>query len=132
MFNDIYPSVHNDELGSVIGQFNGEPVRSYDAAASDERDIHDAFLRAQCSSGFSIPAEVLPGELICEDNIIRRETAAAEREVIGIEEMLTSSGSKVSRTSLEEAQQMSDDGACIVWRPEGSAAGAEQYALVVA
>jgi hypothetical protein len=130
MHNDIYPSIHADDMGPVIGTFNGEPVRSYDATKSEARQARDARMTVLLNLGAGIPAEVLPGEVIVKNTIVR-ETAAADREVIGIEEMLTSSGSTTHRVSIEEAKKLSAEGACIVWRPEGSAQGVEQYALVV-
>lgn len=131
MHNDIYPSIHAADMGPVIGTFNGEPVRSYNPIDTEVRDARMTRMRVLISSGAGIPAEVLPGEIICKDNIIRRTTAAAEREVVGTEESLTSTGSTVKRVTLDEAKQLSDEGACIVWRPEGCAPGVEQYALVV-
>lgn len=39
MFNDIYESIHADDLGPVVGSFHDNPVRSWDPLDSRARTI---------------------------------------------------------------------------------------------
>lgn len=125
-------TIHNDDMGPVIGSFKDNPVRSWDNLECLVREKRDSDFRVGVLKDKpSITAEVLPGELICEDSIIRRETAASERPSLPIEEQLKSKGMSFTRMSIEKAKQLLDEGTHIIWRPNGSIPGAEHYALVI-
>lgn len=66
---------HSKNMGEAIGSFCDVPIRAYD---NFELEV-DLALASQWSvliGGASVPAEILPGELLCSDNIIRRVTTA--------------------------------------------------------
>lgn len=114
-----FETIHNDDLGQVESRFLDVPIYNWSPTDTQARDMYFAQQRVKHSKGAGVLAEVLPGEVRCEDNVIRRETAAADRPIVGIEETLTSSGSTVRRISIEEATKLAKKGANIVWRPEG-------------
>ena len=71
---------HNDDLGKVIGEFYGSPIRELSNFSTEVRQIDDAQQRARASFGFDpAPIELFPGEVV-KDNVIRRETTS---EVVG-------------------------------------------------
>ena len=125
-----FETIHNDDLGQVESRFLDVPIYNWSPTDTQARDMYFAQQRVKHSKGAGVLAEVLPGEIRCEDNVIRRETAAADRPIVGIEETLTSSGSTVRRISIEEATKLAKKGANIVWRPEGCVDGGN-YALEV-
>jgi hypothetical protein len=104
----------------VTGFFCGSPVITMDEEGMDADVIAAVYVnvalgKAQRAEGLdSIPAEVLPGEEICADNIIRRSTTA---EAIGeafyaqLETNVVNGG----RVTLEDAKSLSDEGAMLTW-----------------
>ena len=70
---------HSKNIGEAVGSFCGVPINSYDTfdleldVALDSQSI---ILRNRAMGCSDIPstAEILPGEVLCADNIIRRET----------------------------------------------------------
>ena len=125
-----FETIHNDDLGQVESRFLDVPIYNWSPTDTQARDLYFAQQRVKHSKGAGVLAEVLPGEIRRKDNVIRRETAAADRPIIGIEEALTSSGSTVRRISIEEATELAKNGANIVWRPEGCVENGN-YALLV-
>jgi hypothetical protein len=75
---------HSKNLGSAIGEFCGTPIYQYDPLDLEVDDLLDVQNTVQgnraMEAAFSvIPvniAEVMPGETVCADNIIRRVTTA--------------------------------------------------------
>jgi len=128
MFSDIYESIHSDDLGETVGSFHWEPVRSWNPSSSRERDDRYARLCVLTKQGDGIPADVLPGQIVCVDNTIRRETTA---EAIGYDEFHNSAANATGRrVTIAEALVLSSKGAFINWRPDGNC-GPDAYALVV-
>ena len=125
-----FETIHNDDLGQVESRFLDVPIYNWSPTDTQARDLYFAQQRVKYSKGAGVLAEVLPGETRCEDNVIRRETAAADRPIIGIEEALTSSGSTVKHVSVLQAKRLQAQGATIVWRPEGCVENGN-YALLV-
>ena len=125
-----FETIHNDDLGQVESRFLDVPIYNWAPTDTMAREIYFSRKRVYKSKGAGVLAEVLPGEIRCKDNVIRRETAATDRPIVGIEETLTSSGSTVRRISIEEATKLAKKGANIVWRPEGCVDGGN-YALEV-
>src|ERR1035437_4594511 len=71
---------HFDDIGEVVGEFHGTPIRTLASIDAEVRETQDAQFRARMSLGTaSAPIELLPGEVVT-DNTIRRSTSA---EVVG-------------------------------------------------
>ena len=73
--------MHADDVMPGDGaEFYGSPIREASITDSDVREERDLCARVRLGIGVeSVPAELLPGEVIT-DNVIRRETTA---EVVG-------------------------------------------------
>ena len=71
---------HHSRIGEAVGTFCGSPIVKLDELGMEVDRQRDAVNIIANSSGTSIPAEVMPGEMICADNVIRRTTT---REVTG-------------------------------------------------
>jgi hypothetical protein len=73
--------MHTEDVMPGDGaEFYGTPIRTTYITDSDVREELDTQIRARLGLGIvSVPAELLPGEVL-KDNVIRRETAA---EVVG-------------------------------------------------
>lgn len=68
----INGSVHNDDLGEVIGFFHGIPVRSWDAKATDARDLADTRRIIAINHAFDAKAVEVPDhEFIDPSGFIR-------------------------------------------------------------
>lgn len=124
-------SAHADDLESVVGLISWVPQGKIDADTSagypthsgipilslpvEKADLREALLIGQTigrSSGVSVPAEVLPGELICKDRIIRRESALKEPEQAKVYQ-------NARKVSIGVAKLAAKDGKMVVWRPTG-------------
>ena len=74
--------MHSDDIGESVGEFFGSPIREVNLLDVEVREELDTQARARLGLGVeTVPAELLPGEVV-KDNIIRRETTA---EVVGEE-----------------------------------------------
>ena len=72
---------HSKNIGEAIGSFCGVPINSYSNFAMEldvALDVQSTVLRNRAMGCSDIPntAEIMPGELLCADNIIRRVTTA--------------------------------------------------------
>ena len=72
---------HSKNIGESIGEFCGVPIRTYnnfDLELDVALDVQRTVLRNQAMGCSDTPntAEILPGEVLCADNLIRRETAS--------------------------------------------------------
>jgi hypothetical protein len=111
---------HETDLGEVVGEFYGTPIRTMDTLSAELREIFDTQVRVRAFLGTdSAPLELLPGEVV-KDNIIRRFTTA---EVIG-DKFYTDDipeGKQVPMTeeSLKESglAYFMRPGMLITWRP---------------
>ena len=79
---------HSKNIGEAVGAFCELPIRSYDNFALEldvALDIQSTVLRNRAMGCSDTPntAEIMPGELLCADNIIRRVTTA---EAVGYDE----------------------------------------------
>ncbi len=134
MFAEIYESVHIDDLGPVIGNFRcgveGLPIRAWFERESHNREndrlAKDFKKRQMAEEKNENMAEVMSGEVISKDNIIRRETAD-KTQFSTIPAIVQEQGIRVS---IAEARKLSEEGACIIWRPDGTI-GESEYALVI-
>src|SRR5271169_2989551 len=103
--------IHNDDLGPVIGTFrkvgiDGLPIRGWNPEDSLTRLSKmlalDLEMRRQLNMTEINSAEVLPGEEICNDSIVRRSTTAeAMGEAAFQAAQLAQPGRKVT---IEEAR----------------------------
>ena len=74
--------MHSDDIGESVGEFFGSPIREVNLLDVEVREELDMQARARLGLGVeTVPAELLPGEVV-KDNIIRRETTS---EVVGEE-----------------------------------------------
>ena len=74
--------MHSDDIGESVGEFFGSPIREVNLLDVEVREELDMQARARLGLGVeTVPAELLPGEVI-KDNVIRRSTTA---EVVGEE-----------------------------------------------
>jgi hypothetical protein len=74
---------HSKNIGEEVSNFCGTPIRIYNDLEMELDvllDVQRTVIANKEVSAASIPAEVMPGEVHCSDNIIRRETTA---EAIG-------------------------------------------------
>ena len=75
---------HSKNIGEQVGNFCDVPILTYDNFELEVDVAVDSMRTVEClkASGIDYPntAEVLPGQMICADNIVRRMTAA---EAIG-------------------------------------------------
>lgn len=135
MFSDIFESIHADDLGSIVGEFHGEPVREWDRTTSIDRADRDARLSVKMRTGDSLPHPKMVADLetkqyeVCADNMLRKDTTA---EAIGYDKFHNSALNATGRrVSIDEAQRLAAEGALINWRPDGVVFGQDAYALVV-
>ncbi len=109
--------IHSDDIGEIVGDFHGTPIRSLNPFASEVREQDEAQMRARTGLGTkSVPAEILTGE-IAKDNLIRRETTS---EAIG-ESFYAEEIPKGQQVPISEVP----DGALVTWRP-----GNQEFAIV--
>src|SRR5208282_3558556 len=107
---------------------DGLPIRGWNPEDSLTRLSKmlalDLEMRRQLNMTEINSAEVLPGEEICNDSIVRRSTTAeAMGETAFQAAQLAQPGRKVT---IEEARILMSAGANVMWRPNG-----ENYALVL-
>lgn len=144
-------NAHTDRVQreNVLGNFCDIPIVTLDALgmeADQENEVYrlcqedslyqDSYLTPEDkgygvflhSTHDSFPAEILPGEVRCEDGIIRRTTAA---ETIGYDsyhnQAVVESGQQ--RVSIADGVKAAQDGAMVYFRPNGKV-GEGEYALV--
>jgi hypothetical protein len=121
----------------VAGYFCGQPIVDLDELGMEVDQMRDTINRIASSSGTSIPAEVMPGEMICADNVIRRTTT---REVTGEQHSILTdrlakwcpkgqdvddAGEPIESpvellcVNIDEARQASKEGKIVKWRTAG-------------
>ena len=111
-----------------VGAFCDVPIVTLDKLGMDADVLLDLHMRLRFSSGTSIPAEVMPGESICEDHIIRRTTTA---EAIGEDYYLSQelTEANTQRVPIDAARSLSKAGLLISWRPNRDTNPQTEYAL---
>ena len=113
--------MHADDVKAGSGaEFYGTPIREASNLAADVREELDSQARVRMGLGLtSVPAELLPGEVIT-DNTIRRSTAA---EVVGEEfyDKEIPEGRQVTIEKIKEVAYAFDaeagGGVLTTWRP---------------
>jgi hypothetical protein len=123
---------HHSRTGEAIGTFCGSPVVTLDELGMEVDQVRDTVNRIVSSSGTSIPAEIMPGEMRCADGIIRRTTT---REVTGEQHAILTDplakwhpkgqddGEAVPEerlcVSIADARVASEEGKIVTWRTAG-------------
>ncbi len=109
--------LHEADLGEIVGDFYGTPIRSLYSLAPELRQLDDAQIRARAGLGTEpVPTEIMAGE-VAKGNLIRRETTS---EVIG-EQFYAGEIPEGQQVPISEVP----DGALVTWRP-----GNQDFAVV--
>lgn len=114
---------------NVLGNFCGVPIITLDEVGMDVDVVRDQNRRLSVSSGESIPPEVLPGEEICSDGIIRRTTTA---EAMGYDTYHNQAATEVGtrRGGIEEGRLAAMEGKLVMWRPNRDTNPDMAYVLI--
>jgi hypothetical protein len=115
-----------EHLGDIVGVFCGSPIRTLDKRAVDAMEARDIQRTVLQKLDGPNTAELLPGQEICSDNIIRRSTTAEAR---GEEFYSFVDPQGMQRVSLGVAKLKSGDGAVVWYRPDG-VVGEGEYFLI--
>lgn len=123
--------LHNDDVSEAsIGEFYGTKIRSVDPDVAEERALLETLEIVEQNKAFGISPsylEVLPGEAICEDAIVRRTTTAeAQGEVFYDYELPPST----HKASIEDAKKLSDEGHMVTWRPDRAVNKETEFAII--
>lgn len=119
---------HNGILASnILGTFCGSPIVTMDSRAVDIDNIVEAArIIEENKGGSTYTAEVMPGELVCTDSIVRRGTSA---EALGYDELHAYDQPKgTTKVSIPVAREYQGN-ALVDWRPD-HVVGTEEFALV--
>lgn len=120
---------HSKNLGSEsVGEFCGSPILELFLEEMEQDQIVETDRTVKINQRMKpvSTVEVLPGELICDDNIVRRMTTAeANPYFYGY---TTQPGTR--KVSLAEARQLMDEGAMVTWRPNHIVNALEEFAIV--
>jgi hypothetical protein len=100
------------KTGEIVGEFCGSPIRSYNLLELELEDDFDRQDIVHLSILFNSKntAEVLPGELICSDNITRRYTADKQRLTTMFNDALY----------IYSRSESPNDGYCFVYHNDGT------------
>lgn len=114
---------------NVVGNFCGTPIVTLDSLGIEADELRDLNLRLMLSSGVSVPPEILPGEEICSDGIIRRSTTA---EAIGYDNYHNQEAieADAERVSIATAREALRNGRLVHFRPNRDVNPATEYALI--
>lgn len=117
---------HSKNLGNMVGDFCGSPIVEMYLEEMDVDRIVDVQRTIEINRNSPKgTVEILPGEMICDDNIIRRgSTAEANPEFYNYQISVDA-----RKVTLAEARQLLDEGAMITWRPN-RVVGQEEFAIV--
>ena len=119
---------HDGNLAdNIVGTFCGSPIITLDSRAVDIDDIVEAArIIEENKGGSTYTAEVMPGELVCTDSIVRRGTSA---EALGYDELHAYGQPKgTTKVSIPVAREYQGN-ALVDWRPD-HVVGTEEFALV--
>lgn len=117
------------QRANVVGGFCHVPIVTLDELGMDVDVEADLAMRMRFTTGQSIPAEVLPGEEICEDHIIRRTTTA---EAMGYDvyynQVAIEAGTKRGCINLGRLASLA--GELVHWRPNGDVNPETEFVLI--
>lgn len=119
----------NLSAGSV-GSFCGSPIREMYTHEMELDQVVEVARQIEINRKLNPPStvEVLPGELICDDNIVRRSsTAEAVGEAFYSNYVVPEGARKVT---MAEAKELAKEGALIEWRPNRVVNRVEEFAVV--
>lgn len=121
---------HDKNLGTEkVGEFCGSPIHELYTHAQDVDQFVETMRLINLSKQSpesTVPLEILPGEIVCDDNIVRRwSTAEANPEFY---DYVVPAGCR--KVSLAEAKQLLDEGAMVTFRPNRVVNAEEEFAIV--
>jgi hypothetical protein len=127
---NVGPTYSHDGLFAedVLGTFCGTPIVALDERAVDVDLLVEIgrTIEANKVSAQGNTAEVLPGELVCTDGIVRRETSA---EAVGYDRFYAYESPKgTTKVSIPVARKYQGEDV-IEWRPD-HVVGTEEFALL--
>jgi hypothetical protein len=111
-----------------VGHFCSSPIREIYTREVELDQIVEVHRTIEINRdlGPGLPVEVLPGELICDDHIVRRDTTS---EAIGAEFYEYEFPQGARKVSIKEARQLANEGAMVTFRPNRQV-GQEEFAIV--
>ena len=118
---------HNNNVTRQVGDFHGIPIMGLDKRDMDvDRSIEHRWIIDANLQG--LQAEVLPGEVVSEeDMVIRRATTA---EAIGPVFYEYQQPENTMRVPIDAARSFSNGGAMVTWRPDYKVSKDEEFALL--
>lgn len=123
-------TAHDDRVqrGNLVASFCGSPIITLDELGIEVDEERELTRRLDASSHTSLPAEILPGEGLCDDGIVRRTTTLEAQGDAYYNRVAIEAGNK--RVNITDARQASRDGQMVYYRPD-RVVGEGEYALVV-
>lgn len=120
---------HYKNLGQRVGTFCGSPIiELYQHEVELDQYVETNRLVEIGRENPPSVIEILPGEVISNDGIVRRSTAA---EVVGDEFYEYQLPSDARKVTLAEARRLSDsEGSLVTWRPNRVCNAATEFATV--
>ena len=111
------------------GYFCGSPIRQMYTREMELDQIVDTDRTIEINRNTppALAVEILPGELICDDRIVRRSTTS---EALGTEFYNYEVPTAARKVPLEIARKLMDEGAMITWRPNRVVSATEEFAIV--
>lgn len=123
-------TLHSGDISdAIIGVFCGTPVRTVDFNLSEDLALElaqDIIIANKAAGESPSYLEVLPGEEVCADGIIRRTTSAEARGEVFYNYELPPD---VFKVSVSEAQKLSDR-KTITWRPNRVVNQEQEFAII--
>lgn len=115
-------------LGCTVGEFCGSPIREMYTEEMEIDRIVDTRRTIEIGRGGApiSTVEILPGEMICEDGIVRRGTTA---EALGDIFYDYAQPKDTRVVTIEEGRALAAAGALITFRPD-RVVGQGEFALV--
>jgi len=126
---NVAPGYTHDGIlaSNILGTFCGSPIVTMDSRATDIDNVVETLrIIEENKGGATYTAEVLPGELVCTDSIVRRGTSA---EAVGYEKFYAYDQPKgTTKVSIAEARKYQGD-KMIHFRPD-KVTGEGEHALI--
>jgi len=106
---------HASRVGEKIGEYCGTPIVTLDTLGMEVDIERETYNRVHNSSGPGITAEIMSGEVLCKDNIIRRGTTAEVRGDEYYNNVKNPANTK--RVRIADARVLSHAETVVSWRP---------------
>lgn len=122
--------VNSKNVGEkVIGHFCGSPIRELYMREVELDDLVDVnrTIEANRKTPSTFTADLLPGEIVCTDGIVRRDTTS---EAVGYDEFHAYEQPEgTRRVTIAEGREFAKQGLNITFRPD-RVVGQEEFAIV--